>query len=233
MSAQARKMHDHHIVCGLGRTGQRVIMKLLDEGAAVVAIDDNPAIVEELRAQGIIAMHGDATSDLALMHAGVTRAQSLAAVTASDAINALICLSAHALSPDLTIIARAEDESSICKLQRAGAMQVIAPASYGGDGIAENMIHPDIARLLPGLQGGDDALEFAELCITEHSPFCDRAISEIGREFPRMVFIAARSHDGTMMLRPPSDRVLTEGEVLVIAGTVGDVAQMRVRRQAA
>lgn len=232
MLHQAKKMKDHYIVCGLGRTGQRVIAKLADEGVPVVALSTDADAVAKLQERGIVALQDDATSDRALEHAGIGRARALAAVTSSDAVNALICLTARALAPDLGITARAEDDGAIRKLTRAGANHVISPTSYGGDGIAENMLRPEVARLLPGLHDEGYALHFAEVTITEQSPFEGRSVSEIGERFPRLVFIATRDPSGEMLLRPDADRLLANGDVLIVAGTQQDILRVSHKRAA-
>ncbi|MEL7472052.1 MAG: potassium channel protein [Planctomycetota bacterium] len=233
MLQQARKMRNHYIVCGLGRTGQHVISKLRDEGVDVVAIDTDSSLVGMMRDRGVIAIERDATSDAAMMLAGIECAAGLAAATASDAVNALICLTARALAPDVNITARAEDDASAFKLKRAGATSVIAPTSYGGDGIAENLLRPEVARLLPGLQNEGFSLHFAELSIADRSPYRGLSVADVGDAHPRLVFIASRDVDGEVTLRPDPSHVLVEGEVLIVAGTSQDVRGLGGARRAA
>lgn len=229
MIEQIKKMQDHVIVCGLGRTGSRVIERMIAAGQQVAVIDNNERLVQNARKRGCVAITGDATSDEALLDAGLMRASSLAAVTSSDAVNAMICLSAHALAPELNIIARAEDESSISKLKRAGANEVLSPSSYGGDGIAQQILHPKVASLMPGLQGPDAGLSFVEFIVDRKS----ETIAELGARHPRLVFIAARNQAGDVMLRPGGDQVLSEGDVLIIAGEPSEVESLRSTKAAA
>ena len=232
MLEKIKKMSGHTIVCGLGRTGERVIDRLRREGAEVVAIDNDPKKVESSRERGLIALEGDASGDAALEDAGALRAAAVAAVTSSDAVNALICLSAGAIAPGLRVIARAEDESSIRKLERAGAASVLSPSVYGGDGIAEQLLRPEAAKLMPGLQG-DGGVQFSEMLIGEHSVFAGRTIASVGREHPRMVIIAAGCAGGDLTVRPESDRVLQAGDVLVVAGAGAEMDALRDTARAA
>ncbi|MCA9293471.1 MAG: potassium channel protein [Phycisphaerales bacterium] len=220
-------MQNHYIVCGLGRTGHRVIERLRQADAQVVAIDADSKAVEHAREHNIAAIEGDASLDETLAEAGVDRAIALAAVTSSDAVNALICLTARALAPNITVIARAEDESSIRKLRRAGATNVVSPASYGGDGVAEHMLHPEVAHLLPGLQGENAALNFAEVFITQTSPHHERTIAELSNEHPRVVVIASRPRNAEVIVCPSPTHKLQDGEVLVVAGLPADVNALR------
>lgn len=234
MIKQASKMSNHHIICGLGRTGQRVMRKLAVEGFETVAIDSNQTIIARLREEGFIVLDGDAADDHTLLAAGVKRAAAVAAVTSCDAANAMICLSARALAPNIAITARAEGDESIHKLRRAGASIVISPSRYGGDGVAQSMVRPELARLLFGDdEHNADSLQFAEFSITRQSPQLGRTISDFGADHPRIVFVAAKSNDGGLVMRPAPAHVLNEGDVLIIAGTTQDVANVGVAKLAA
>jgi voltage-gated potassium channel len=228
MIDKARLLKGHVVVCGLGRTGKRIIDRLTDAGMTVTAIDNNETLVQDAQNRGIIAIRGDATNDETLYKAGLDNAASIAAVTSSDAVNAMICLSAHAIAPDVNIVARAEDESAICKLQRAGAHEVLSPATYGGDGIAQQILHPQVASLMPGIHSSNELLSFTEYVIED-----DTTIAQLGAVYPRLVFIASRGIDGSVTLRPRGDKRLRTGEVLIIAGDPSDVNTLHINCRAA
>jgi len=198
-----------------------------------VAVDTDEQAVEELRERGLVALCGDATDDAVLLNAGVKRARAVAAVTSSAAANAMICLTVRALAPKAIIIARAEDESSVPKLQRAGASVVINPTEYGGDGVAECMVRPEVARLLFGRCDGDEALRFAELAIDARSPHAGKPLGILCEAHPELVFIASCSGSGGLLMGPKPEHVLREGEILVIAGAPADVARISAHRLAA
>lgn len=233
MIHHASKMSDHHIICGLGRTGQRVVRQMMHAGHRVVAIDSDAKQIEQCREWGVVALAGDATDDAMLRQAGIERAKTIAAVTSSDAANAMICLSASAIAPDVNIIARAEDESSVQKLTRAGALIVVNPSEYGGDGIAESLVHPEVARLLFAGNAVEEAIRFAEVEITGEYPHVGRTISQIGAANPRVVFVASRSNEGDICMRPRADTVLEEGQFLIIAGSPRDIAMLQSFKLAA
>lgn len=228
MIEKARLLKGHVVVCGLGRTGKRIIERLTDAGMTVTAIDSNETLVQDARNRGIIAIRGDATNDDTLYKAGLDNAASIAAVTSSDAVNAMICLSAHAIAPDVNIVARAEDESAICKLQRAGAHEVLSPATYGGDGIAQQILHPQVASLMPGIHSANELLSFDEYVVEQ-----DTTIAKLGAQHPSIVFIASRSEEGSVTLRPCGDRLMRKGEVLIVAGHPADVVDLRTDCKAA
>ncbi|MEM9064772.1 MAG: potassium channel protein [Planctomycetota bacterium] len=228
MIDQTAKLRNHFIVCGLGRTGLRVIDRLEERGEAAVAIDPDPERVAHARSMGLVALSGDATSDLGLSLVGIKHASAIAATTSSDAVNALICLSARAVNPEIRVVARAEDKDSVCKLERAGADAVISPSTYGGDGIAESMAQAEMSTLLPGLHGSDGSLHFAELAVRPGSTHIGRTLAEIGREHRDLVFVAWKDPSGECRVRPDPHRPLAEGDMLVIAGSASQLSTLRL-----
>ncbi|MHC4976666.1 MAG: potassium channel family protein [Planctomycetota bacterium] len=233
MIERASQLENHCIVCGLGRTGQRVIRRLQVEGKPVVGIDTDERRVEAARELGIIALVGNATEDSVLMMAGIESASTLAALTSNDAVNALICLSATHISEDVHVIGRAEDDSSISKLERAGASLVISPAAYGGDGIAEYILKPEVSQLLPGIGSGPDGLQFADIVIDERSALAGRRVADIGGEHPNIVFIAVRHESGELRLHPGGNQILSVGDVIVVASNQESVGTLRHQSRAA
>ena len=228
---QINRLSGHHIVCGAGRIGQRIIQRLEAEGHVVVAIDTDADVVERLRDRGLPALRGDATTDGALHDAGIERAATLAAVTPSDAGNAMICLSAHAIAPDLRLIARAEEETSTPKLRRAGATSVLSPTVYGGDGIAEFMARPCVAEMMYGRTGacdeGEQTIRFFEFPVADDCRYAGQSIREIGSANPRIAIIGLRRGSGIVEMRPESGQRLDGGDTLLVVGHPGDFVELR------
>tara|TARA_E500000318_G_scaffold85650_1_gene81719 strand:+ start:370 stop:1401 length:1032 start_codon:yes stop_codon:yes gene_type:complete len=233
---QIQHLSGHHIVCGAGSMGSRVIERLEAQGEVVVAIDIDEGIVQKHRDRGLIVLHGDATSDVMLHQAGVERAQSLAAATASDAVNAMVCLSAHALAPDMTLIARAHAIESETKLRRAGAQTVISPTIYGGDGIAEFMARPDTARVMFGDDGTDTSISnpmrIFEFDIDAGTQDEFVSVADFESRHPTLTVVAYRPQHGPFEMKPDARRELHPGDSLMVAGLVADLGTLRVENAA-
>jgi len=73
----------------------------------------------------------DATSEEALLNAGIMKAKGIATALRSDANNVFITLTAKGLRPDIYILARASHENNEDKLSRAGASRVVSPHLIG------------------------------------------------------------------------------------------------------
>jgi voltage-gated potassium channel len=134
----------HYIICGHGRMGRQIGMELTRRGLAFVVIDRDAEVVENLQAQGILYVQGDATYDQVLRAAGVATARGLATALTSDADNALVVISAKGLNPNIHVVTRASNSETEEKLLRAGADRVVTPYTIGGQRMALGMLQPAV-----------------------------------------------------------------------------------------
>lgn len=125
--ARLEGLRRHVVLCGFGRVGREVARVLSERPFPFVIIEYNPRRVEEARAQGYLAIQGDATDPPTLERAGIARAYILV-VAVADLVSAeQIVRHARTASKRLYIIARGPDSRAIPHLQRAGADQVLQP----------------------------------------------------------------------------------------------------------
>jgi Trk K+ transport system NAD-binding subunit len=89
------------IVCGLGKTGYRVLCLLRQQGASVVAISCRPLP----DAKGDIVV-GELRSPDTLLRAGIHYAHTLLICTSDDALNLALLTQARVLNPTIRIINR-------------------------------------------------------------------------------------------------------------------------------
>jgi voltage-gated potassium channel len=148
MKTEIDKLENHVIVIGFGRIGVMLAKELKAGGAPFVVLEQDDKRAAEVSALGYLCMAGDATSERALIEAGIARARTLASVLPNDAANVFITLSARALNPKIEIIARGELPSTESKLKQAGADKVVLPTHIGAERIAEMILFPETARML-------------------------------------------------------------------------------------
>lgn len=128
----AEAMHDHAIIAGYGRVGRELADELRRRGKAYVVVEYNPALVQELRDQGVSVVYGDAANAVVLDHAGIAEA-SLLAVLVPNVVDAeLATQTAHRLRPDLDIITRISQATDLEQLRQAGASEVVQPEFEAG-----------------------------------------------------------------------------------------------------
>lgn len=93
--------HDHVIVCGLGTVGFEIVRDLSERKVQVIVLDNSPDSGAVRLLEGRVpVIFGDATSEEALMRAGILRARALIACLSDDAKNLEIGLSAQTLAQD-------------------------------------------------------------------------------------------------------------------------------------
>ncbi len=145
MISRIEKLHDHVIVCGFGRIGGQLSRALHSAEASFVILEADKNRCAEAQERGYLTVHGDATDEGGLLHAGITRAKAIVTVLPDDAANVFITLSARSLNKALAIIARGEAPSTEAKLFQAGADRVVLPAHIGAERIAELLLFSDAA----------------------------------------------------------------------------------------
>ena len=223
---QIGHLKDHYIICGLGRIGTAVCQQLARENVPLVAVDHRDEAVEAATRAGHIAIAGDATDDETLERLGIARAQGIACLTDSDTVNIVITLSARELSPDISIISRAEDDDSVRKIRRAGATRIISPLRAGGLRIADTILKPHLADLLDRSHDSDTSIELAEITVESSSGLDGASIRDFGVRHPSLVFVAVKPVGGSPVLRPRVDRSLRSGDVLIVAGDTDSLAAL-------
>ncbi len=140
MRTRISRLNGHYIVCGFGRVGRAVALKLQDEGVPLVVIDVADDAVAEAEENGMLTVHGDPTKDAVLRSAKISDAAGLIAATGNDVNNVYISLTARGLNAELHIVARASQPDAEHKLLRAGADQVVSPHTIGGEHMALSAI---------------------------------------------------------------------------------------------
>lgn len=226
VKAKVDKLKNHYIVCGLGRVGSQVAREMHNEGVAFVALDRDPAKVEEALAAGFLAMTLDSTDEEALNAAGIGRASGLVAGLGEDSLNLFIVLAARSLNPDLLIVARANRAENEVKLKRAGANRVALPYQIGGYHMASMALRPNVVDYMDivSSKNGTADLEVEEMVVNETSPLSGHRLGktlaegEIGA-----TVIAINGADGTSRVRPTGKEIIYPGDRLIILGSKRDL----------
>jgi voltage-gated potassium channel len=234
VKAEIDKLHDHVIVIGFGRIGAMLAKELKAGAAPFVVLESDEKRAAAVRELGYLCLVGDATSEKALIEAGVERARTLASVLPNDAANVFITLSARALNPGLDIIARGEMPSTESKLLQAGANKVVLPTHIGAERIAELILFPETARMLRSsemfsalersLRGM--GLDMAVVVVPEKGALTGLSIEQIERRAEGKFFVVQLNRKGGDSINSP-DRSLTVqgGDGVVIVSRSGQTAR--------
>ena len=125
IEASSEDFSDHVIICGYGRGGQYLGRFLKEEDILFIAIDMDLNRVNDAANAGEKVMYGDASRRVVLRAAGIERAKALVIAYSDDRSSLKVLNVIRDIYPDLPVIVRTRDESSIQQLQDAGATDVV------------------------------------------------------------------------------------------------------------
>ena len=227
MKEQAAKLKDHIIICGAGRVGKNVIQVLVGDGIPFVAIEQDEATVDSLRAQGHIVLMGNASKEEVLLEAGLMKARGVISTLPEDAFNVFVALTARHLRPDITVVSRCENPETVDKLKKAGADKVIVPALLGGQHMANAVLKPISVELVETLFTNSNVqMQLEELSIKANSQFANRTIKEALAAESWNIMVVAVIRDGNFLLNPRPEEVIRENDVLIILGSRPDLTRL-------
>ena len=225
------KLENHHIICGYGRIGSTVAGEYARESLPHVIIESDESTTAHLDQEGKLVILGDATRDETLIEANVGKARSLVCALPTDAENVFVTLTARALNPNLFILCRAALESSIGKMEAAGANRVVSPYIMGGMRIAQSVLRPKLAGFIDEVIGhATTDLDFDEVTVPEGSNLVGMALreSKISQE-TGVYLLSIRHSSGEMRFNPGPDFQIQAGDHLYALGTPEEVESLRRR----
>ncbi|MFB3881456.1 MAG: NAD-binding protein [Armatimonadota bacterium] len=122
-----KALSDHIVVAADPVLAPLLVTDLRARGIPLVALTSDESLHARWLEEGCPALLGDPDDEDLLFRAGIERAAGLIVALGSDADNVFLSLSAHDLNPRLRIVARAHAASSVPKLRRSGANEVLVP----------------------------------------------------------------------------------------------------------
>ena len=134
------------VLVGHGRVGQRIAQQLQAQGVPFVVAEQNRAIVDQLRGQGIAAVSGDAQTPEVLVQAHVATA-ALLAIAIPDSLQARKMVEiARTLNPQIAVVLRthSEEEAELLRQEQLGTVFFAEDELARGMGqhILERVQHP-------------------------------------------------------------------------------------------
>lgn len=222
-------MKNKFAVIGLGRFGTSIARTLADRGAEVLAIDNRPEKVEDIKDQVAYAVVLDSRDARALMGQNIQEMDAIVVAIGED-FEALLLTTVMLQEMGVKrIIARASSLQQRMILDKLGVAEILSPEDEVGRTVAEMVLHPNMRKYMPM----PDGYEIAE--ITAPKGLANRTVEEIGlRERYNINLITIRrlfpeEIDGQMVMTEHITGVITDStmiysdDVLVVMGKVEDV----------
>lgn len=214
------------IVIGCGKIGATVIKSLISEGHNVIAVDDNPTVINQVtNIFDVMTVCGNATDCDVLQEAGAETANLLIAMTGSDEINMLCCYLAKKMGTKHTVarIRNPEhnDRSLAFLKENLDISLVINPERLAAKEIFNVLKLPSAAKVE---MFSSHKLEMVELKLKPDSPLDGMTLIELRKKFPVKLLVCAVSR-GDEVYIPGGNFVLKSGDKIAVTTSPAEISK--------
>ena len=223
MKKTISKLRNHHIICGYGRMGAVIAKELKEKDQKFLIIENNERKVEEIIDNGMLCLHGDATSDDTLLSANIDKASGVAVVLDTDQDNLFVTMTIKTKYPDIFLLSRCAIEDNQSKLIRAGANKVINPYVSGGHRMAEILIKPQVEDSISVISPKNTKMNLTidEISLNGVEKYDGVTIKESGiRDKFGISVVGIMDDEGKSTINPSSDEVLSSKQTIILIGQV-------------
>ncbi len=220
--AVASTYRNHIVVCGLGKVGYRVILQLLEMQQELVGVERDPqgVFLEQVRAEGVPVLVGDARNRDLLEKAGVPLASAVVACTEDDLTNLEIALESRDLNPGIKVVMRMFDLRLAERVRRGfGIQTAFSTSALAAPALAAAATR---AAVEYSFYVDDVLLNVSRVAVAPSSPLVGRTLGEVEQELDLSIIL----HRGLagVDLHPTPDLVLSAGDQIVVFATLEALA---------
>ncbi len=237
-------LSDHVVLVGYGVGGKMASQALARNGFAYVVLDMNAENVRTARAAGVPIFYGDATSEDALVHAGLPQARVLVLLT-NDAQGATrVVDTARRVSPKTAILMRTHYLGECAELMKVGATDVVAEEVEAAlevlarllrwCDVPRNLIDRALRQSREQTQTTQRPMVFPRRTLNQHEGLADLKIESyalgddsqaIGRSVASLALrqqskalVVAVRRDGQLLEQPDPGTPFASGDVVYLVG---------------
>ena len=209
------------IVVGCGRVGSELAYRLFQKGHQVSVVDALPSAFDYLPAdfRGR-SVEGEVMNQDVLRRAGIEGADALAAVTNSDALNAVVGHLAQAVFHLPNVVTRNYDPKRR-GIHEAFGLQVISSTTWGAQRIEEMLYGSELRTVF---SAGNGEVEVCEFSVNQ--AWQGRPLGELLPVCPCSVVALTRAGRASI---PAPDTLLEARDIVHISATQEAVAALRTR----
>lgn len=220
MDIATQKLHDHYIICGIGRIGLQIAEELYKTQRPFVFGDMKAEKVQAVLNENRdwLGFVGDCTDNNFLLSLGIQRAKGIFVATDDDNANLVICVTVKQLHSHAKMVAMCKEANNIPKLRMVGAEKVISPAIIGGMRMASEMIRPTVTTFLDVMLRDQNAnLRVEEIELADR--WCNAPFSTVDlSKYDKTLVLAIRQGDA-WELKPKPTYQMPKGTILIVITT--------------
>jgi len=252
IEASSEDFSNHVIICGYGRGGQYLGRFLKEENISFIAIDMDLNRVNDAANAGEKVMYGDASRRVVLRAAGIERAKALVIAYSDDRSSLKVLNVIREIYPDLPVVVRTRDESSIKQLQDAGATDVVPEVLESSLMLASHalvLLDVPLGRVIKKIRAfrnekykifrgyfmgsseasddlqGQEQLQLHSIEVKENSFLLEKQINQISFNKFNIEIQHLRRPNMLEDIEPRLDIILSKGDVVVILGLPRDLIE--------
>jgi trk system potassium uptake protein TrkA len=211
------------IIVGCGRVGVELALAL-HRGNGVAVVDPEPRAFDRLGpAFSGRTVQGDGLDRDTLQRAGIESAHALAAVTASDNVNAIVARVARDVFGLQRVVTRLYNPRRLPIYEKLG-LQTVSSSAWGAQRIEQLLLHPGMQSVYGA---GNGEVQVYEMSIP--AEWSGRSLADL---VPSEGAVAVALTRAGMATLPGQEFVLAEADVLHVSATDGGVRILRERLHA-
>ncbi|HEX7308560.1 TrkA family potassium uptake protein [Lentzea sp.] len=207
------------VVIGLGRFGSSLALELISQGTEVMAIDQDPKLVQRHADDLTHAVVADSTDAEVMRQLGVDEFQRAVVCIGTNLETSILTTAVLVDFEVPTIWAKAISREHGRILQRIGAHHVVLPEHEMGERVA----HLVTGRMLDFIEFEDD---YAMVKTRTPQEAVGRTLGQSGLRKKYGVTVVGVKRAGEGFTYATADTVVHAGDVLIVAGRTGDVERL-------
>lgn len=210
------------IIIGAGKVGYNLALELSKENHDVVIIDNDQEVLRRAEENlDVLCIKGNGVSTHILLEAGIHDTDLLIAVTNSDEVNMVCCLTAKKLGAPNTI-ARIRDPEYAHELtmlkEEIGLDMVINPEHAAADEIARNISFPAAFNVESFAKG---RVKMIEIKITEDMPIAGVKLKDMSNKIPHPILVGAVVRNGEVIVPNGEFQIEVDDSVYLLGNPSG------------
>lgn len=205
------------VIIGAGKVGFFLAENLCKENNVTIIDRNADALRKAEESLDVLCIKGNGVSANVLLEAGIKQADLLIAVTSTDEINMVCCLTGKKLGAAQTI-ARVRDpeyarELSLLK-EELGLDMVINPEQAAADEIARSMNFSTAMNIESFAKG---RVKLVEIKVTEDMPIAGMHLHDIPNKFSSQILIGVIVR-GEEVIIPDGENTINVGDIIYVIG---------------
>ncbi|MDD4835395.1 MAG: Trk system potassium transporter TrkA [Lutispora sp.] len=210
------------IIIGAGKVGYNLALNLSKENHDVTVIDnDQEALHKAEENLDVLCIKGNGVSTNILIEAGVKETDLLIAVTDSDEVNMVCCLTGKKLGV-LSSIARIRDPEYAHELtmlkEEVGIDMVINPEHAAADEIARSLAFPTAANVESFAKG---RVKMIEVKVTEDMPIAGIKLKDLSNKNLHPILIGAVVRNDEVIVPDGDFQVQVDDNIYILGNPSG------------